>query len=82
MERKDPSTPTEVRETLEYIEEGFGENLNVFRVMANHLEVARRYFDPATGGQHHHTAQRLLSEDRGRRVRRGLGHCFPQALQN
>lgn len=44
-DEKDPSTPPEMREALEYIEGEFGENLNVFRVMANHPEVARRYVD-------------------------------------
>ena len=43
----DPATPTEVRNALEYTGEQFGENLNVFRVMANHSEIARRYVDLA-----------------------------------
>lgn len=42
---KDPSTPPEVCDALEHIEEVFGGNLNVFRAMANHPEVARRYVD-------------------------------------
>lgn len=43
----DDSTPREVREALDYVEEAFGGNLNVFRVMANHPDVARRYLDLA-----------------------------------
>lgn len=44
---EDESTPEEVRAALEYSEEKFGQNLNVFRVMANHPDVMRRYLDLA-----------------------------------
>ena len=44
-DEKDPSTPPEVREALEYIEGEFGEIINFWRVIANHPEVARRYVD-------------------------------------
>lgn len=43
----DASTPREVREALEYTEQTFGQNLNVFRVMANHPDIVRRYVDLA-----------------------------------
>jgi len=44
-DEKDPSTPPEVREALEYIDGEFGEIINFWRVIANHPEVARRYVD-------------------------------------
>ena len=43
----DNSTPEEIRAALEYSEEKFGQNLNVFRVMANHPDVMQRYLDLA-----------------------------------
>jgi alkylhydroperoxidase family enzyme len=46
-DENDPSTPQEVREALGYAEERFGQNLNIFREMANHPEVLRRYVDLA-----------------------------------
>ncbi|MBA2441240.1 MAG: hypothetical protein H0V53_02380 [Rubrobacter sp.] len=42
-----PSTPPEVREALSYTVGKFGENLNIFREMANHPEFVRRFVDLA-----------------------------------
>ncbi len=41
----DPATPREVRETLEYMGDQFGGTVNIFRMMANHPDFARRYVD-------------------------------------
>ena len=44
---RNESTPEEIRAALEYSEEKFGGNLNVFRVMANHPDIMKRYLDLA-----------------------------------
>ncbi len=41
----DPSTPPEVREVLGYTEQRFGQNLNIFREMANNPAIARAFTD-------------------------------------
>ncbi len=43
----DPSTPSEIREALEYSGETFGMNLNIQREMASHPPLAKAFIDLA-----------------------------------
>lgn len=46
-DEKSPETPEDIRDALEYVEQGFGPPLNIQREMANHPEMVKSFMDLA-----------------------------------